>query len=77
MVAGFLLSVNLFFVLLNSPTLVRALEVLCHLFCSRAAYLQVPLLFAHSFFRPLTNTLTNISIAANCLFCLNTPFSNI
>lgn len=77
MVAGFLLSVNLFFALLNSSTLVRALEVLCHLFCSRAAYLQVPLLFAHSFFRPLANTLTNISIAANCLFCLNTPFSNI
>lgn len=77
MVAGFLLSVNLFFALLNSSTLVRALEVLCHLFYSWAVYLQVPLLFAHSFFRPLANTLTNISIAANCLFCLNTPFGNI
>lgn len=45
--------------------------------CQPLSHLQVPLSYVYSFFRSLTNILTNTGIVTDCLFCLSTSFSNM
>lgn len=45
--------------------------------CQTLSHLQIPLTYVYYFFRSLTNILTNSGIVTDCLFCLNTYFSNL